>query len=104
MMFDIKYHPLIDADSDGKEKVPMFMGADKHTVSEHHSLYLEEIVPYCFRLCSSKPLSAKETEELTIHCPYCNAGLRAISTPTDGTRHALYECPRCKCPQGRSIS
>ena len=91
----IKYHPLVDADTDGKEKVPMFLTPDEANVKEHHRLYLEEIVPRRFRLCSSNPMTAKETAGYTIHCPYCNAKLKAISALVDGTRHALYECPRC---------
>lgn len=91
----IKYHPLVNANSDSKEKIPMFMGTDELAVAKHHKLYLEEIIPYRYRLCSSDCLSAEETAEYTIHCPYCDTTLRAISTQADGTRHALYECPKC---------
>lgn len=28
----IRYHPLIDGDTDGLEKVPMFLSTDKETV------------------------------------------------------------------------
>ena len=31
-MTDIKYHPLVDCDTDGMEKVPMFFSGDEAAV------------------------------------------------------------------------
>ena len=31
----IRYHPLIDGDADGLEKVPMFLSTDKETVRQN---------------------------------------------------------------------
>ena len=43
-MEEVKYHPLIDNDTSGKEKVPMFCSTDIDTIRTNHNFYLEEIV------------------------------------------------------------
>lgn len=91
----IKYHPLVDADTDGTVKTPMFCTTDQDTVTEHHKLYLEEIVPYHFRLCASQPTKAEKVADLDIRCPYCGATLETISASTDGFRLTLLICDRC---------
>ena len=101
MNSEIKYHPLVDADTEGTEKVPMFFSTNEESVSAHHKLYLEEIIPHYYRLCSSEPMTAAEVEGLTIHCPLCNKVMRAISSQHDGKRHALYQCDRCQEAEGR---
>lgn len=103
-MTDIKYHPLVDADTDGKEKMPMFLAKDERSVAEHHKLYLAEIVPHHFRLCSSERMPGKVLTDIVIRCPYCGKPLRAISRQQDGTTHALYVCDRCSSSEGRSES
>ena len=40
----IRYHPLIDGDTDGLEKVPMFLSTDKETVRQNSRMYLSEII------------------------------------------------------------
>lgn len=95
MMERIKYHPLVDADTDGSVKVPMFLTTDEANVREHHRLYLEEIIPHRYRLCASKPVEAESVIDLDIRCPYCGKRLTAISTPKDGTRLTLLLCDRC---------
>lgn len=92
----IKYHPLVDIDTDGTEKTPVFCYTDLEAVIGHHKLYLEEIVPRRYRLCSSSPMTAAETSGLSIHCPYCGHALQAISSESDGIRHALYVCSECE--------
>ena len=94
-MTDIKFHPLVDADTEGTEKVPAFLGKDRGSVQKYHKLYLEEIVQRRYRLCSSADMTAETAASFTIHCPRCGAKLKAISPQTNGTRHALYICPRC---------
>lgn len=100
MIYDIKYHPLIDADSDGKEKVPMFCITDERAVIRSHRLYLTETVPNAYRLCSSQPMPASAVRDLVIRCPHCGKPMRAISRQTDGTRHAIYLCDSCLAPAG----
>jgi len=93
-MMYIKYHPLVDADTDGKVKMPMFCTDNKSNM-DRHRFYLEELIPHRFRLCSTASVDTKTADSFSIRCPYCGAELKAISRQTDGTRHALYCCPRC---------
>lgn len=95
MIETIKYHPLVDMDTKGKVKVPMFCSTDLNAMTEHHKMYLEEIIPYRFRLYSSNEMSAEETSDLEIYCPYCGKQLKAITASKDGLRHGLYVCDRC---------
>lgn len=53
----IRYHPLIDGDTDGLEKVPMFLSTDEKTVRQNSKMYLSEIIPHYYRLYSKKPMS-----------------------------------------------
>ena len=36
----IRYHPLIDGDTDGREKVPLFLSTDGETIRQNSKLYL----------------------------------------------------------------
>ncbi len=94
-MEEIKYHPLIDCDTDGTEKVPMFFSGDEATVKRHHKMYLEEIVPKYYRLRSVGGTSAKAAASFTIRCPLCGKRLTPISQPLDEHRLALYCCRSC---------
>ena len=95
-MSDIKYHPLINADTHGTEKNPMFCVTDEELVKRRHKLYLEELVPRVYRLCSTQDLTAEEASAFIIHCPLCGRDMKAVSGSVDGKRHALYECPSCR--------
>ena len=55
----IRYHPLVDANSEGTEKVPMFLTTDPKGV---RSMYLEEMIPGYFRLYSKEPVSTGESD------------------------------------------
>lgn len=94
-MTDIKYHPLIDADTDGKTKVPMFCSDNRDNMNKH-LFYLEEMTPHHFRLCSTEAVPAESLADLDIRCPSCGRSLRIASLQTDGTRHALYLCDNCR--------
>lgn len=70
-MEDIKYHPLVDRDTEGTDKVPMFFSGSEATIRENHDMYLEEMVPKHYRLCSVKGTAPKIADGFTIHCPDC---------------------------------
>lgn len=93
----IKYHPLVDADTDGEVKVPMFC-TDKAENMKRHRFHIEEIVPYTFRLCSTEPCKANDTA-FDIRCPYCGHSLKRIADSVSGTRHGLYICEKCYIPR-----
>ena len=46
-MTDIKYYPLIDCETDGTEKMPMFPVTDSKSIKAQSHLWLEEVVPPC---------------------------------------------------------
>ena len=89
----IRYHPLVDANSEGTEKVPMFLTTDPNGV---RSMYLEEMILGYFRLYSKVPVSTGESEKLMIHCPQCGSGLMKIAKTSTTTKLGLYTCDRCR--------
>ena len=95
-MTGIKYHPLIDADTDGADKIPMFFTTDREAVIAHHALYLEEFVPHRYRLHAKAPHSMKTYLGYNIHCPCCGAVMEAITPHIDEYKLAVYACKKCK--------
>ncbi len=93
---EIRYHPLIDGDSEGIEKIPMFLTTDEVTVSKVHSMYLAEVIPNYFRLHSKEPVSQKLSNQFRIHCPICGSPMKKIANNSTTTRLGLYTCKRCK--------
>ena len=94
-MQEIKYYPLIDCDSAGKEKTPLFFSDDEATVRQSHEMYLQEIVPQFYRLCSVTRVSHAHAKAYTIHCPQSGQGMTPISQPVDYYHQALYSCLNC---------
>ena len=92
----IRYHPLIDGDTDGMEKVPMFLSTDGETIQQNSKLYLSEIIPNHYRLYSKESKSRRETDQMIIHCPLCGAGLRQVLENHDANKLGLYICDRCR--------
>lgn len=94
-MEEIKYHPLVDMDTNGKLKVAMFVSTRKDQM-EHHKLWLEEPVTGAYRLCSREKTKGKVFNDIEIYCPHCGKLLKAISPQNDGNRHAIYVCTNCR--------
>ena len=94
-MMDIVYHPLIDADTDGIEKIPMFGNTSYGAVNDHHGLYLEEFVPRRYRLQASTPHSMTDYLKYKIHCPYCGEVMDSIAPHLDQHTLAVYTCKNC---------
>lgn len=92
-MNPIKYHPLVDCDMSGEEKIPMFFSNDQRTVAEKHDFYLEEIIPHYFRLIAKV---AQDRNSYQIHCPVCGHIMQAVTGCVDAHRLALHACPRCE--------
>lgn len=95
-MRDIRYHPLVDCDSEGTEKIPMFPTGDEDTVRKICGIYLREVIPKYYRLCAVRSISDETAQSYTIHCPYCGRAMTQISPPGDNRRLGLYCCPDCK--------
>ena len=94
-MTECKYHPLVDSDTDGREKVPMFFSTDEKTVAKSHELYLAEIVPHYYRLHARAAHNKAAYSRYIIHCPVCGRAMDAISNHINEHTLALYACPKC---------
>ena len=94
-MMTIRYHPLLDCETDGFEKVPLFFGTDRKTVIQHHDMYLEEIFPRYYRLHSVSGVYTKTAGRYSIHCPLCGKVMRPVTAPRDKNCLGLYACPDC---------
>lgn len=91
----VKYYPVIDCNSDGTQKAALFPVYNRDIVSKNHTLWLEELIPYHFRLCTKSANEPRVTGAFTIHCPACGKPLKRIARATDNTRLGLYECSSC---------
>ena len=90
---EIRYHPLIDSDTEGTEKVPLFVTANTEGIP---SMYLSEMIPGYFRLRSKEPVSLRASDELVIQCPMCGGHLRKMTKSNNTTELGLYTCDRCR--------
>lgn len=92
-MTEILYYPLIDCDAEGVEKASMIPTPYEDTVRAQASMWLEEMIPYHFRLCSQNSNHPADTYH--IRCPRCGKVLKRISAGINETRHGLYVCSAC---------
>lgn len=92
-MQEIRYHPLVDANSEGIEKVPLFFTTGTERLPK---MYLSEMIPGYFRLHSKNPVSQNESNAFQIHCPQCGKVLKQIARNNSKTKLGLYTCNGCK--------
>lgn len=90
-MFELIYYPLIDMESSGVCKAPMFPCKDRDIIEKHHSTYLEEFLPRRFRLHNKE----NSNVNFNVRCPYCGKQLHCISPTDEYMPTALYSCD-CK--------
>ena len=95
-MIEVKYYPLVDTDTNGFEKQPMFPTEDEKTVAASHRMWLAEAVPGCFRLRAVETPSVEEAESFRIHCPRCGKKTERITLVTETCRLPLYVCNDCR--------
>ena len=91
-MTEIRYYPLIDCDSEGSEKVPMFAVLDEKQIMDQSRMWLEEMVPNYFRLCNRPGINSNAA---AIRCPRCGKPLARMSETINETTRALYVCDAC---------
>ena len=92
-MTEILYYPLIDCDAKGTEKAAMIPTSREGTVRAQAGMWLEEMIPYHFRLCSQNSNLSADT--ICIRCPRCGKALKRIGADINKTRHGLYVCSAC---------
>ena len=92
-MTKILYYPLIDCDTEGRKKAPMIPTPNEDTVRAQAGMWLEEMIPHYFRLCSQN--SNCPADNFCIRCPRCGTVLKRIGADINETRHGLYVCSAC---------
>ena len=92
-MTKILYYPLIDCDTEGTEKAAMIPTSREGTVRAQAGMWLEEMIPHYFRLCSQN--SNRSADTFRIRCPRCGMVLKRISADINETRRSLYVCSAC---------
>ncbi len=92
-MTEIRYYPLIDCDTEGTEKVAMIPATNSTVVQAQSEMWLEEMLPHYFRLCT--PNSNRSAGTFHIRCPRCGSALKRISGAINETKHGLYVCSAC---------
>ena len=92
-MTEILYYPLIDCDPEGSEKAAMIPTPREDTVRAQAGMWLEEMIPHYFRLCSQN--SNRPADTFHIRSPRCGTVLKRISADINETRRGLYVCSAC---------
>ena len=95
MITTIRYHPLIERDSDAHEYAPLFVTTDEAAVRRNHSFYLEEVVNGYYRLCAGKARALPDSGRMTVDCPVCGSRLENITAGKHTPTQALYVCHAC---------
>ena len=93
-MTAILYYPLVDRDTEGSEKFPLFPSENEADVRNSTALYLEEIVPKYYRLCKGVK-SRSSRKRITVSCPVCGKAMKDIADGSGKTHMALYTCRKC---------
>ena len=95
-MQDIRYYPVVDMDTDGAEKTPLFPVTDGDIVCLSHRVWLEEMVPDTYRLCVRDAGEPRAAGAFSICCPKCGEHMKQIGRSTDSYRLGLYVCSSCR--------
>ena len=94
-MMKTRYHPLVDGDSEGKDKYPLFRTEDGAAAVTGQGYYLEEMFPRFYRLCRGNGSTARHEKDARIHCPLCGNVMDMISASDNRKRPAMYTCRKC---------
>lgn len=88
-----KYYPLVDADSNGLDKVPMFPAHRIADALSKCNFALAEITPHQYVLMAVKPDG--DPSQYRIRCPMC--GKAMTQTAPYRSEHLLgeYACENC---------
>lgn len=94
-MDSIKYYPLIDADTEGTDKFPLFFTTDEKEILSTHNYYLEEIITKYYRICVGKGGEPEQVNKFTVRCPICGQPMDKVTVGSDKKHLALYTCAEC---------
>jgi hypothetical protein len=90
-----RFFPLIDADSDGIEKVAMIPTTQESTAIRNHRMHLRELERNLYALHSREPQRLRDYLGFKVHCPCCGHVMDIVDL-FDGRHETTYRCPRCR--------
>ena len=93
-MMRIRYHPLVDRDTDGTDKYPLFSTENETEAADRHAYYLEEMIPRVYTLCRGIKATNQE-EGFSVHCPRCGKAMDRISSGKETRQRPMYMCRAC---------
>ena len=91
-----KYYPLIDMDTSGTIKVPMFPTGDYKKALLKSNYALGEVAPHRYRLLAVSPHALRDYLSYTVRCPKCGMAM-VVTEPHEG-EYVLgeYTCKHCQ--------
>ena len=89
-----KYYPLVDADSSGLHKVPMFPASRIAEALGKCDFALAEIAPHRYTLLAMKPLEG-DPNQYNIHCPMCGEAMKQVLPFNSEHLLGEYACENC---------
>ena len=95
MFMKIRYHPLVDGDTEGAEKYPLFSTEDEMSAKTGYRYYLEEMIPRVYTLCQGRKLTNRKEENFSVCCPRCGKAMDRISFGKETRQRPMYMCRAC---------
>ena len=89
-----KYYPLVDADSSGLDKVPLFPATRIADALGKCDFALAEIIPHRYTLLAMKPLN-NDLDQYRIHCPMCGKAMAQVVPYKSDHLLGEYACENC---------
>lgn len=87
-----RYYPLVDADSGGQDKVPLFPCDSITTVFASGDFALAEVSRHQYTLLAMTPHTESDYRNFHIHCPLCGRVMNIIKPHRSSYLLAEYAC------------
>lgn len=91
-----KYYPLVDMDSTGTIKVPMFPANDYKKALRKSNFALGEVARNHYRLIAVTPHAMRDYLSYDIRCPKCGTTMDIIAPHEGEYVLAEYTCENCQ--------
>lgn len=76
----IRYHPLIDGDTDGLKRYRCFYQQTRKQYGRTVECTCRRLFPIITGFIKIEPMSQNATDSIEIHCPLCGAVLRQMAS------------------------
>ena len=91
-----RYYPLVDMDSTGTIKVPMFPANDYKTALRKSNFSLGEVAHNRYRLIAVTPHAMRDYLSYDSRCPKCGTTMDIIAPHEGEYVLAEYTCENCQ--------